>query len=87
MFDSLNVSGQEGTIRWSYLPVVSFGRWSYEGVGKVGTLTAQIVSCDEFRITQRPLVVVVPAGRAEWRWSVRDLQINGSTLTATVERL
>jgi len=50
-------------------------------------LTAQIVSVDEFRMQQRPLVVVVPAGRAEWRWSVTDLQISGTTLTASVVRL
>jgi hypothetical protein len=87
MFHSLKVNGHEGSVRWGYLPAVSFGPWQYEGVGKVGTLIAQIVSCDEFRVSQTPLVVVVPAGRAEWRWSVRNLQINGSTLTASVERL
>lgn len=86
VFDRLTVSGHEGTVRWEYLPAVSFGRWEFSG-GKVGTITAQVVRCDEFRVKQTPLVVVVPMGRSEWKWSVRDLQINGSTMVASVERL
>lgn len=83
----LTANGHEGTIKWSYLPAVTFGPWRYESHGASGTLTAEIVSCDEYRVTQTPLVAVVPMGRAEWRWSVRDLQIHGSSLTASVERL
>lgn len=86
MFQSIRITGHEGQVRWSYLPAVIFGPWSFDGNGKGGTLTAQIVSRDEFRLQQRPLVVVVPAGRAQWRWSVTDLQISGTTLTATVVR-
>jgi hypothetical protein len=84
---NLTASGHEGRIKWSYLPAITFGPWRYEGEGSSGTLTAEIVSCDEYRVTQTPLVAVVPMGRAEWRWSVRDLQIHGSSLTASVERL
>lgn len=83
----LSITGHIGEIRWSYLPAVVFGPWAFEGDGTGGTLTAQIVRCDEFRLAQSPLVVVVPAGRAEWRWSVRDLQIHGGALTASVARL
>jgi hypothetical protein len=84
---TLNATGHEGQIKWSYLPAITFGPWRYEGQGSTGTLTAEIVSCDEFRVSQKPLVAVVPMGRAEWRWSVRDLQVHGSSLTASVERL
>ncbi len=86
MFQSLSITGHQGQIRWEYLPAVTFGPWSMTGHGTVGTLKAQIVSVNEFRVKQTPLVAVVPAGRAEWRWSVRNLQISGSSLTATVER-
>ncbi len=85
--NSLAVTGREGQIRWSYLPAVTFGPWRYEGHGGSGTLTAEIVSRDEYRVQQTPLVAIVPMGRAEWRWTVRDLQIHGSSLTASVERL
>lgn len=86
MFTSFNVQGTEGEIRWVYLPAVVFGPWKYEGQGTTGTLTAQVVSRDEFRIGQRPLVAIVPMGRATWRWSVINLQISGTTLTAHVVR-
>ena len=81
---ALTATGQSGTIKWSYLPAVVFGPWRYEGVGKTGTLTAQIVSCDDYRLHQRPLTAVVPACRTEVRWRVTDLQISGGTLTASV---
>ena len=85
---AITAKGLAGEVRWVYLPAVTFGPWSFvPSDGKTGTLTAQIVSVDEFRMQQRPLVVVVPAGRAEWRWSVTDLQISGTTLTASVVRL
>jgi hypothetical protein len=84
---SHSISGHRGEIRWSYLPAVVFGAWKFEGDGKGGTLEAQIVSCDEFRAQQRPLVVVVPTQRTEWRWAVIDLQISGTTLVASVARL
>ena len=86
MFQSLKITGVAGEVRWEYLPAVIFGPWSVAAHGESGTLTAQIVSVNEFRIRMNPLVVVVPAGRAEWRWAVRNLQISGSTLTAIIER-
>jgi hypothetical protein len=86
VFRSLSVSGHEGTIRWGYLPAVVFSGWRLKGDTNGGTLTAQIVSCDEFRVTQTPLVAIVSVGRADWRWSVTDLQVNGTALTASVVR-
>lgn len=82
----LSITGHEGELRWVYLPAVIFGPWSFTGDMVGGTLTARVVSCDEFRMQQRPLAAVVPMGRAEWRWSVIDVQISGDTLTANVAR-
>jgi hypothetical protein len=87
MFRNLKVEGHEGQIKWAYLTAVTFGPFRFEGDDRGGTLTAQIVSCDNFRVNQHPLVAEVPAGRATWRWSVSDLQISGGTLTARVARL
>lgn len=86
MFTSFKVRGVEGQICWGYLPAVVFGPWTYEGHGSTGTLTAQVVSSDEFRLEKQPLVAVVPMGRATWRWSVITLQISGATLTASLAR-
>jgi len=83
---AISITGHHGEIRWVYLKAIVFGPWSYSGEKGSGTLTAQVVSCDEFRVQQRPLVAVVPAGRSEWRWAVTDLQISGTTLTASLVR-
>jgi len=85
----LKIDGHHGEIKWSYIPVVTFGPFKFEGDRTGGTLTAQIVRCDECRLQlgAGQLTAVVPAGRATWRWSVRDLQISGTTMTASVVRL
>ena len=84
--NALHIKGPEGQVRWVYLPAITFGPWKFDGDFQSGTLHAQIVSRDDFRMQQRPLVVVVPVGRAQWRWSVADLQINGTELVASVVR-
>lgn len=86
MFTSFKVQGVQGQICWGYLPAVVFGPWTYEGHGKTGTLTAQVVSSHEFRLKQKPLEAIVPVGRAEWRWSVNTLQISGTELVASLVR-
>ena len=48
----VKIEGHRGEVRWSYLPALTFGPWSYVGVNGQGTLTAQIVSRDEFRMQQ-----------------------------------
>lgn len=79
------VSGFEGRLRWGYRTAATLGPWQYEAAtGNTGTLTAQVVDRDEFCLQQAPLVAIVPMGRAEWRWSVSGLQIEGATLTASV---
>jgi hypothetical protein len=88
MPNHITADGPTGQIRWSYMPALTFGRWRYDGTGHSGTLTsAQVLDCDEFRLRQSPLVVVVPMGRAEWRWSVDAVQVSGETVTVTVSRL
>lgn len=82
----LTAQGPTGQVRWGYLPALTFGSWRFEG-GNTGTITtSQVLDCDEFRIEQRPLVVIVPMGRAEWRWSVESLSRSGDTLTLGVSR-
>lgn len=83
---AITAKGHHGQVVWVYLPAMSFGPWSYVGDGKSGTFTAQVISRDEFRMQQRPLMVVVPTARSDWRWAITDLQITDTTLTAAVVR-
>lgn len=87
MAGRLSVTGTSGQVRWGYLPAATFAAWKYEGSGTTGTLTtSQVLDCDELRLDQAPLVVVVPMGHAEWRWSVESLVRSGDSLTIQVSR-
>lgn len=77
-------TGPSGLIVHVYAPAVTFGRWSCDADQQGGTLTAEIVSVDNYRIKQRPLYTSIAMGRATWRRPVMDVQISGKTLTATL---
>ncbi len=79
-----HMSGLEATVRWGYRSAASLGPWTYEHKDGGGHFTAAIVSSDAFCLEQTPLILSAPMGRATWVWHVNSLQINGSTLTASV---
>lgn len=79
----MTFKGQAAEVRWGYHPAAQLGAWSLERKDGHGTFRARIVSHDEFRMHQQPLVVVVP-GQSQWRWPLTDVQMSGSTLTARV---
>ena len=82
----LSLTGHDGTLRWGYRTAATLGPWRYDGHWDSGTLTAQVVRCDEYALAQAPLVAVAHMGRAIWKWSVTSLQINDATLTVSVAR-
>lgn len=73
-------SGPSGLIRWGYHTAATVGPWTLSN----GTLTAPIVTCDDFKASQRPLTFVVPQPKSDWVWSVQSLQIAGGSLTAVL---
>lgn len=77
-------SGATGEVRWSYLTAVSFGPWSAELTRAGGVVTAQIARVDPYRVSQRPLSLVLPYGARTASWPVDTLQIAGDTLTVCV---
>jgi hypothetical protein len=80
----MRIKGQVGALRWGYRPAATLGPWEFESNGQGGTFTAQVASCDEFAMSQSPLVVVVSAGNSQWRWPVRDITVSESTLHAVL---
>lgn len=79
----MTLRGATGEIRWVYLPAVVFGPWRIETDGEA-TLTGTLVSVDDYRVTQAPLVAVVQIGRTRLTYPVASLQISGQTVTATL---
>lgn len=81
----VTVGGPAGIVRWGYHCAASLGRWTVTQDESGHQLTAEVVSADAFKVSQRPLTFVVDrqAGAA-WRWPVVSLQVTGQTLTASL---
>lgn len=82
----LTIRGVDARLQWGYATAAALTAWTVTKPDDGGpwTLTAAIVSLDAFRVTQRPLVVVVPHATGVWRWPVVELQIVDASLTATL---
>lgn len=76
------IRGATGEIRWAYLPAVVFGPWRLETSVDGASLSASVVSVDEYRASQGPFSAVVQVGRQRLAWPVLNLQIAAGTLTA-----
>ena len=75
------ITGATAVVKWGYREAAVLGSWSVKGHTQGGgSLTADVVSSDAFRVTQTPLTFVHPNGR--WQWLILDLQITDRTLTA-----
>lgn len=78
--------GVSGRVQWGYQVAAILPTWELTGNADGGTVTGPAVSLDTFRVSQRPLVFVVPRAKGSWRWPLIEgtLQITGDTLTASV---
>lgn len=76
----VTVTGQRGEIRWGYYTAAVLTSWTVTG----DALTATVGSFDSVRVSQHPLMLIVPRPSGEWRWELSELQIAGDTLMARV---
>jgi hypothetical protein len=70
------IRGVVGRIDWGYFAAAAIngyslrrqadGTWALRGV---------VVSCDAFKINQRPLTFVAPHAHGEWRWPVKTVDL------------
>lgn len=80
----LNLQGVTGEIRWSYMTAAVFGPWRIEAGNDRLELTAHVVSSDDYRMGQSPLIAAVQIGRQRMTFPVISLQVVGGTLTAAL---
>lgn len=76
----MRASGLTAEIRWVYQTAATVGPWQLER----GLFTGQIVSGDRFRLTQKPLTLLIPKRGRPWEWPITSITVTGDTLTATV---
>jgi len=79
--NSFTVSGATALLKWGYHDAAQLSSWTLEAGG---TVTATVVSIDQFRASQAPLTFVVPRPTNPWVWKVNSLQIAGKTLVASL---
>lgn len=84
------IRGVVGRIEWSY-----FVAAAVNGYRVTRTLTRQgpqwavrglVINADSFKLRQRPLFFVAPHAHGQWRWQIRQLDIDPSgKLTAELD--
>ena len=79
--NSFTFRGAAAELRWGYHQAAVLASWE---MGPGGTVTAKVVSKDDFKVTQAPLTFVVPHANGKWVYTVNSLQITGQTLTASI---
>lgn len=80
--NTISITGPTGLLKWGYHQAATLASWEIGAGGT--TLTAKLVECDHFRVTQAPLTFEVPRPAGAWIWNVITLQIAGETLTASI---
>lgn len=78
---NITVTSAEGRIAWGYRAAATLKTCTLTRESGHWSLSASVVSHDDYRLAQRPLSFVVPQ-RPSWRWPVLELQIGDGTLTA-----
>lgn len=69
---------------WGYHTAATVRDWTVTHEGGPRSLTATIVTLDDFRLSQRPLKFVVTHQHGRWSWPIQTLQMGGASLTATL---
>jgi hypothetical protein len=80
--NQIALKGSAGEVRWSYHRAASLGSWTLEG----RALSASIAEQDAFRLSQQPLVFVVPRPNGHaWSWPITAVRVDGTTLYAELD--
>lgn len=80
----MTITGHTATLEHGYYEAAVLERWTFIGDRNGGTVTAQAVVTDAFRMTQTPLTIVTTIGRDRYRWPIQAMQCDGVAFSATV---
>ena len=83
-----HAQGDRGRLLVVYAEAATLGAWRCSTGDTLGAVThfdAAIQRAHEWRLRQRPLVIALPFGAYEWRWTLRDedLHLHDGRLRAT----
>lgn len=78
----MTVTAAEGRVAWGYHRAATLRPCTVTKTDGVWSLTGTVDTADAFRLSQRPLVFVVPHPHGTWTWPIEELQMAGASLTA-----
>lgn len=89
MFDELTLHGPRGTLLWGYRAVAGLTYWRIYKTPRAWTLTATFDRADAWQCRQaaacRELVFTAPRGPTRFSLDVKDIDLAGTELRATLE--
>jgi len=86
------IRGVVAQVRWAYYTAAAVEGFTVvraqaprrPGVPPRWSLTARVVTADPFKMTQRPLLFVVPHAKGRWQWPIESFTMTAGSLTATL---
>jgi hypothetical protein len=79
------IRGVQASVRWGYHPAAALGPWTLTASDTGGHIEAQIVSADDYRLSQPALKFCVTRQNGiVATWPVLTLHVAGQTLYASV---
>lgn len=76
------LTGREARLCWGFLPAATVHDWTLTRTEDGWSLTGRITDAHTFRLSQQPLVFVIPTHAV--RWPVGTLQMTDAMLTASL---
>jgi len=79
------IRGPKAVIQWSYHCAATLGSWELTESDTGGTLTAQVIEADHYRLTQPALTFCITRqNRPPFVWPVLSLHVADGTLNAAL---
>ena len=85
MGNTLTIRGREALLRWGYHTAATLAAYEMTGTGATATVTAKVVSADNFKLQQQGLTFRIPRQNGpHWDYAVQSLHVADATVTVTV---
>lgn len=70
----MTVTGVDATIRWTYYDAAKINSYSItrDESTREWFVTGHIILADAFKLSQTPLMLIVPHKRGRWEWPIRS---------------
>lgn len=70
------IRGDKGRIDWGYFPAGAIHGYTVQRQpDETWTLRGTLISFDQFKLRQRPLVFIAAHAHGEWRWPVTTIDV------------